>query len=140
MKTTLQDVSMALEVIYTNACKNASDQLPQVKLQKTTGVGIPTYIKLRTELISRGLLQIVGNTRNQYMCWNKSKCGCNPTLVKDVYRVLYMSEVKVEKKKKAPIKMQYDEIVSYLRSRGWTGTLERVKDSGTIRTVEYLDV
>ena len=140
MKTTLQDVSMALEAIYANACKNASDQLPQVKLQKATGVGVPTYIKLRTELINRGLLQIVGNTRNQYMCWNKSKCGCNPTLVKDVYRVLYVSEVKVEKKKKAPVKMQYDEIVSYLRSRNWSGTLERVKDSGTIRVVEYLDV
>lgn len=140
MKTTLQDVSMALEAIYVNACKNASDQLPQVKLQKASGVGIPTYIKLRTELISRGLLQIVGNTRNQYMAWNTQKCGCNPTLVKDVYRVLYVSEVKIEKKKKAPIKMQYDEIVSYLRSRGWKGTLERVKDSGMIRVVEYLDV
>lgn len=140
MKTTLQDVSMALEAIYANARKNASDQLPQVKLQKATGVGVPTYIKLRTELVNRGLLQIVGNTRNQYMCWNTAKCGCNPTLVKDVYRVLYMSEVKVEKKKKAPIKMQYDEIVSYLRSRGWSGTLERVKDSGMIRVVEYLDV
>lgn len=140
MKTTLQDVSMALEVIYTNARKSATDQLPQVKLQKASGVGIPTYIKLRTELISRGLLQIIGNTRNQYMVWNAQKCGCNPVLVKDVYRVLYASEVKEVKKKKTPIKMQYDEIVSYLRSRGWKGTLEREKESGLMRTVEYLDV
>lgn len=140
MKTTLQDVSMALEAIYANACKNALDQLPQVKLQKASGVGIPTYCKLREELIRRGLLQIIGNTRNQYMAWNTSKCGCNPTLVKDVYKTLYTVEVKIEKKKKAPIKMQYDEIVSYLRSRGWRGTLEREKDSGFVRTVEYLDV
>ena len=137
MKTTLQSVSIALDAIYTNALKSASDQLPQVKLQKATGVGIPTYIKLRTELINRGLLQIIGNTRNQYMAWNKNKCGCNPMLVKDVYRVLYTSEVKKEKKKK-PIKMQYDEIISYLRSRNWSGTLTRVKESGLIKTIEEI--
>ena len=96
MKTTLQDVSVALDVIYTNALKNPSDQIPQVKLQKTSGVGIPTYIKLREELIRRGLLQIIGNTRNQYMAWNTSKCGCNPTLVKDVYKTLYTVEIKIE--------------------------------------------
>lgn len=140
MKTTLQDVSMALEVIYTNACKNAVDQLPQVKLQKASGVGIPTYIKLRTELISRGLLQIIGNTRNQYMAWNTQKCGCNPTLVKDVYKTLYTVEVKQERRKKAPIKMQYEEIVSYLRSRGWSGTLTRVKESGLIKTIEEIEI
>lgn len=140
MKTTLQDVSVALDAIYTNALKNPSDQLPQVKLQKASGVGIPTYLKLRTELINRGLLQIVGNTRNQYMAWNTSKCGCNPVLVKDVYKTLYTVEIKVEKKKKAPIKMQYDEIISYLRSRGWSGTLTRVKESGLIKTIEEIEI
>jgi hypothetical protein len=140
MKITLQAVSVALDVIYTNSLKNSSDQLPQTKLQKATGVGIPTYIKLRTELINRGLLQIIGNTRNQYMAWNTNKCGCNPTLVKDVYKTLYTVEVKQERHKKAPIKMQYDEIVSYLRSRNWTGTLTRVKENGIIKVVEELNI
>ena len=140
MKTTLQSVSIALDVIYTNALKNASDQVSQVKLQKISGVGVPTYIKLRQELIRRGLLQIIGNTRSQYMLWNKQKCGCNPTLVKDVYKTLYTVEVKQERRKKAPIKMQYDEIVSYLRSRNWSGTLTRVKESGLIKTIEEIEI
>ena len=139
MKTTLQDVSVALDVIYTNALKNPSDQIPQVKLQKTSGVGIPTYIKLREELIRRGLLQIICNTRNQYMAWNTSKCGCNPTLVKDVYKTLYTVEIKIEKKKSKP-KFEYKEIVEWLHSRGWRGTLERVKDSDIIQSVERLHI
>ena len=140
MKTTLQDVSLALDVIYTNALKNPSDQLPQVKLQKASGVGIPTYLKLRAELINRGLLQIIGNTRNQYMAWNTSKCGCNPVLVKDVYKTLYTIEIKEEKKKKSPIKLQYEEIIHYLQSHGWKGTLRRIKDSGIITVEEQLHI
>lgn len=138
MKTTLQSVSVALDAIYTNALKNPSDQFPQAKLQKVSGVGIPTYIKLRQELINRGLLQIIGNTRNQYMAWNTSKCGCNPILVKDIYKTLYTVEVKVEKKKSSKPKFEYKEVVKWLQSRGWKGTLERAKDTDIIQSVERL--
>lgn len=139
MKTTLQDVSVALDAIYTNALKNPQDQRSASQLRKEIGVGIPTYKKLRQELINRGLLQVFGQTRSQYTAWNTAKCGCNPVLVKDVYKTLYTVEVKVEKKKRH-IKMQYDEIVAYLQSRGWSGTLTRVKESGLIRTIEEIEI
>lgn len=137
MKTTLQDVSVALDAIYTNALKNPQDQRSSVQLCKE--IGVATYKKLRQELINRGLLQVFGQTRSQYTAWNTSKCGCNPVLVKDVYKTLYTIEVKQEKKKKH-IKMQYDEIVAYLQSRGWSGTLTRVKESGLIRTIEEIEI
>ena len=137
MKTTLQDVSVALDAIYTNALKNPQDQRSSVQLCKE--IGVATYKKLRQELINRGLLQVFGQTRSQYTAWNTSKCGCNPVLVKDVYKTLYTIEVKQEKKKKH-IKMQYDEIVAYLQSRGWSGTLTRVKESGLIRTIEEMEI
>ena len=34
--------------------------------------------------------------------------------------------------------MQYDEIVQYLQSRNWSGTLTRVKENGIIKVVEEL--
>ena len=139
MKITLQAVSVALDVIYTNSLKNSSDQLPLSKLQKASGLGIPTFIKLRQELISRNLLLVFGQTRNQYTSWNTCKCGMNPKLASDVYKKLYTSEVKKESKpKKMPIKMQYNEIVDYLRSRGWSGVLRRTKDTGVITVEEQL--
>lgn len=137
MKTTLQDVSVALDAIYTNALKNPQDQLSSVQLCKE--IGVATYKKLRQELINRGLLQVFGQTRSQYTAWNTSKCGCNPTLVKDVYKTLYTVEIKIEKKKSKP-KFEYKEIVEWLHSRGWRGTLERVKDSDIIQSVERLHI
>ena len=141
MKTTLQAVSIALDVIYTNSLKTSSDQLPLSQLQKKSGVGIATFTRLRQELISRNLLLVFGQTRSQYTAWNTCKCKMNDTLAKDVYKKLHTSEVKREAKtKRMPIKMQYDEIISYMRSRGWTGTLTRVKESGLIRTIEEIEL
>lgn len=139
MKITLQSVSIALDVIYTNALKSASDQLSLSKLQKESGLGIQSFLKLRQELISRNLLQVFGQTRSQYTAWNTCKCGMNPTLVKDVYKTLYTSEIKQEKKKSKP-KLEYKEVVDWLQSKGWRGTLERVKDSDLIQSVERLHI
>lgn len=141
MKITLQAVSIALDAIYTNSLRSSSDQLPLSKLQKESGVGVATFTKLRQELISRNLLLVFGQTRSQYTAWNTCKCAMNDVLAKDVYKKLHTVEVKKESKAKImPIKMQYDEIISYLRSRGWTGTITRVKENGLIRTIEEIEL
>lgn len=41
---------------------------------------------------------------------------------------------------KKPLPQPYDEIVSYLRSRNWKGTLTRVKESGLIKTIEEIEI
>lgn len=138
MKTTLQNVSIALDVIYTNACKSSDQQLPKHRLQKESGIGIPTFNKLWQELVSRQLLFITGSTRGQRISWNSQKCGMNPVLVKSIYKGLFTVEEKPTRRKS--IKLQYDEIVHYLQSRGWTGTLTRVKENGIIKVVEELNV
>lgn len=136
MKTTLQSVSIALDAIYTNACKTSDQQLSKLKLQQISGVGIPTFNRLYQELVSRQLLLITGVTRNQRVSWNTSKCGMNPTLVKSIYSDLYKETKKQASRKQ--VKLQYDEIVSYLQSRGWSGTITRVKENGLIKIVEEL--
>lgn len=135
MKTTLQSVSIALDVIYTNACKSSDQQLPKHRLQKESGIGIPTFNKLWQELINRQLLFITGSTRGQRVSWNTQKCGMNPVLVKNIYSIFSKEEKPVRRKS---TKLQYDEIVHYLQSRGWSGTLTRVKENGIIKVVEEL--
>lgn len=137
MKTTLQSVSIALDVIYTNALKSNDLQLPKHKLQKQSGIGIPTFNKLWQELINRQLLFITGSTRGQRISWNTQKCGMNPVLVKSIYSIFSKEEKLVRRKS---TKLQYDEIVHYLQSRGWSGTLTRVKENGIIKIVEELNV
>lgn len=137
MKTTLQSVSIALDVIYTNACKSSDQQLPKHRLQKESGIGVPTFNKLWQELVSRQLLFITGSTRGQRVSWNSQKCGMNPILVKSIYKGLSTVE---EKPRRKSTKLQYDEIVHYLQSRGWSGTLTRVKENGIIKVVEELCV
>jgi hypothetical protein len=136
MKTTLQSVSIALDVIYTNACKSSDQQLPKHRLQKESGIGIPTFNKLWQELVNRQLLFITGSTRGQRVSWNSQKCGMNPVLVKSIYSSFNKEEKPVRRKSK----FQYDEIVHYLQSRGWSGTLTRVKENGIIKVVEELNV
>lgn len=138
MKTTLQSVSIALDVIYTNACKSSDQQLPKNKLQKESGIGIPTFNKLWQELANRQLLFITGSTRGQRISWNTQKCGMNPVLVKSIYKGLFTTEEKPVRRKST--KLQYDEIVRYLQSRSWSGTLTRVKENGIIKVVEELNV
>lgn len=138
MKTTLQSVSIALDVIYTNACKSSDQQFPKHRLQKESGIGIPTFNKLWQELVNRQLLFITGSTRSQRISWNPQKCGMNPILVKSIYKGLSTEEKKISHRK--PVKLQYDEIVHYLQSRGWSGTLTRVKENGIIKVVEELNV
>lgn len=137
MKITLQSVSIALDTIYTNALKSNDLQLPKNKLQKQSGIGIPTFNKLWQELVNRQLLFITGSTRGQRVSWNSQKCGMNPTLVKSIYSSFNKEEKPARRK---PIKLQYDEIVHYLQSRGWSGTLTRVKESGIIKVVEELNI
>lgn len=137
MKITLQSVSIALDVIYTNALKSNDLQLPKNKLQKQSGIGIPTFNKLWQELINRQLLFITGSTRGQRVSWNSQKCGMNPILVKSIYSSFNKEEKPVRRK---PIKLQYDEIVHYLQSKGWSGTLTRVKENGIIKVVEELNI
>lgn len=139
MKTTLQDVSIALDAIYRNAKKAKDLQLPKVKLVKESGVGLPTFNKLMDALKARKLIFVVGATRNQYTEWNQEMVGMNPALAKSVYHELYVKE-EVRPRHRKAVKLQYDEIVAYLRSRGWSGTLERTKDTNVIRSVEYLDI
>ena len=139
MRLTLQQVSVALDVIYHNAVK--ADQKPKTKLYKDAGLSINTFNKLINSLMQRQLLFISGNTRNQKISWNKEKCAMNPKLVQSIYQELYVHEAPKRRRTAKPIKMQYDEIVTYLRSRGWRGTLERVKETdGIIRNVQYLDI
>ena len=137
MKITLQTVSIALDVIYTNALKPSDLQLSKKDLIKQSGVCIHTFNKLYSELVHRQLLFISGSTRAQRVEWNSTKCGMNPVLVKDIYKNLYKEEIKPAKK---PVKLQYDEIINYLRSRDWTGTLSRVKESGLIKVVEEINL
>ena len=137
MKTTLQSVSIALDAIYTNACKSSDQQLPKNKLQKESGIGVPTFNKLWQELVNRQLLFITGSTRGQRVSWNSQKCGMNPILVKSIYSDFCKGERKVFTRKP---KMQYDEIVQYLQSRGWSGTLTRTKESGLIKTIEEIEI
>jgi hypothetical protein len=139
MKTTLQSVSIALDVIYTNACKSSDQQLPKHRLQKESGIGIPTFNKLWQELVSRQLLFITGSTRGQRVSWNSQKCGMNPILVKSIYKGLSTNSEEKPVRRKST-KLQYDEIVHYLQSRGWSGTLTRVKENGIIKVVEELCV
>lgn len=139
MKTTIQSVSIALDAIYQNACRSNDQQFTKSQLQKQSGVGIPTFNRLYQELVARQLLLITGNTRSQRISWNTQKCGCNPVLVKDIYKTLCTVEVKQEKKKSKP-KFEYKEVVQWLQSRGWRGTLERVKDSDIIQSVERLHI
>ena len=61
----------------------------------------------------------------------------NPVLVKSIYKGLSTVE---EKPRRKFTKLQYDEIVHYLQSRGWSGTLTRVKENGIIKVVEELCV
>lgn len=138
MKTTLQSVSIALDVIYTNACKSSDQQLPKHRLQKESGIGIPTFNKLWQELVSRQLLFITGSTRGQRVSWNSQKCGMNPVLVKSIYKGLSTVEEKPVRRKS--VKLQYEDIVQYLQSRGWAGTLTRVKENGIIKIVEELNI
>lgn len=140
MRTTLQAVSIALDAIYQNSKRAKDLQLPKVKLVKESGVGLPTFNKLMDALIARKLIFVIGATRSQYTEWNKEKVGMNPTLVKSLYHELYVKE-EVRPRQRKVVKLQYDEIVAYLRSRGWHGTLERVKETeGIIRDVQYLDI
>lgn len=61
----------------------------------------------------------------------------NPILVKSIYSDFCKGERKVFTRKP---KMQYDEIVQYLQSRGWSGTLTRTKESGLIKTIEEIEI
>lgn len=137
MKTSFQAISMALDVICQNACRPADLQLPKAQLAKASGVGLPTFNKLIQILKDKQLLFIEGATRNQRSSWNSQRTKMNSKLAQGIYTEMY-TESKPHKKK--VIKMQYDEIVAYLRSRNWTGTLERVKDNGLIKVVEQLDI
>lgn len=140
MKTSFQSVTIALDAIYRNAKKARDLQLPKVKLVKESGVGLPTFNKLMEALKARKLIFVVGSTRSQYTEWNQEMVGMNPALAKSLYHELYVKE-EVRPRHRKVVKLQYDEIVAYLRSRGWHGTLERVKDTeGVIRDVQYLDI
>lgn len=140
MKTSFQSVTMALDAIYRNAKKARDLQLPKVKLVKESGVGLPTFNKLMEALKARKLIFVVGSTRSQYTEWNQEMVGMNPALAKSLYHELYIKE-EVRPRNRKVVKLQYDEIVAYLRSRGWRGTLERVKETeGVIRDVQYLDI
>ena len=140
MKTSFQSVTIALDAIYRNAKKARDLQLPKVKLVKESGVGLPTFNKLMEALKARKLIFVVGATRNQYTEWNEEKVGMNPALARSLYQELYVKE-EVRPRQRKVVKLQYDEIVAYLRSRSWRGTLERVKESeGIIRDVQYLDI
>lgn len=140
MKTTLQAVSIALDAIYRNSKRAKDLQLSKVKLVKESGVGLPTFNKLMEALKARKLIFVIGSTRNQYTEWNQEMVGMNPALAKSLYHELYVKE-EVRPRNRKVVKLQYDEIVAYLRSRGWHGTLERVKDAeGIIRDVQYLDI
>lgn len=140
MKTSFQSVTIALDAIYRNAKKAKDLQLPKVKLVKESGVGLPTFNKLMEALKARKLIFVVGSTRSQYTEWNQEMVGMNPALAKSLYHELYVKE-EVRPRHRKVVKLQYDEIVTYLRSRGWRGTLERVKETeGVIRDVQYLDI
>lgn len=140
MKTSFQSVTIALDAIYRNAKKARDLQLPKVKLVKESGVGLPTFNKLMEALKARKLIFVVGSTRSQYTEWNQEMVGMNPALAKSLYHELYVKE-EVRPRHRKVVKLQYDEIVAYLRSRGWRGTLERVKETeGVIRDVQYLDI
>lgn len=140
MKTSFQSVTIALDAIYRNAKKAKDLQLPKVKLVKESGVGLPTFNKLMEALKARKLIFVVGSTRSQYTEWNQEMVGMNPALAKSLYHELYVKE-EVRPRQRKVVKLQYDEIVTYLRSRGWRGTLERVKEAeGVIRDVQYLDI
>lgn len=140
MKTSFQSVTIALDAIYRNAKKAKDLQLPKVKLVKESGVGLPTFNKLMEALKARKLIFVVGSTRSQYTEWNQEMVGMNPALAKSLYHELYVKE-EIRPRQRKVVKLQYDEIVTYLRSRGWRGTLERVKETeGVIRDVQYLDI
>lgn len=140
MRVSLQSVSIALDVIYRNAKRSKDLQAPKIKLVKESGVGLPTFNKLMEALKARKLIFVIGSTRSQYTAWNQEMVGMNPTLAKSLYQELYVKE-EVQPRKRKVVKLQYDEIVTYLRSRGWRGTLERVKETeGVIRDVQYLDI
>lgn len=140
MKTTLQEVSIALDVIYRNSKRAKDLQLPKVKLVKESGVGLPTFNKLMEALKARKLIFVIGSTRSQYTEWNQEMVGMNPALAKSLYHELYIKE-EVRPRHRKVVKLQYDEIVAYLRSRGWHGILERIKETeGIVRDVQYLDI
>lgn len=140
MKTTLQAVSIALDVIYRNSKRAKDLQLPKVKLVKESGVGLLTFNKLMEALKARKLIFVIGSTRSQYTEWNQEMVGMNPALARSLYQELYIKE-EIRPRNRKVVKLQYDEIVAYLRSRGWHGTLERIKESeGIIRDVQYLDI
>jgi hypothetical protein len=139
MKLTLQQVSVALDVIYRNACRPGDLQQTKSQLVKEAGVGLPTFNKLIQALISRQLLFVYGATRNQINEWNKERTAMNHKLAKAIYEELYNNEVVKPRYRKA-VKLQYDEIVEYLRSRGWRGTLERTKEDGLIIKVEQINI
>lgn len=90
---TLPEIGVIIDGIYRNYSKSKVDQKNINKLAADCGVSVTVLLKVRSILVKRDLLVIIGERAKQKCYWNPQRCSPNPTLLTDVYRE-YTKDVK----------------------------------------------
>lgn len=103
---TLPEIGIIIDGIYRNYSKPKVDQKNINKLAADCSVSVTVLLKVRSILVKRKLLVVIGERAQQKCYWNPERCSPNPTLLTDVYRE-YTKDAKsrvkvVERAKRLP--------------------------------------
>lgn len=138
MKTlSTEKIAVVLDLVYYNATH--CNQIGLTELAKKAKVSYNPFRAIIKHLQDLNLLFIEGSNRKPTFRWNKEKAGVNTAMVRKIYE-LYTNKPHTPSKKEPKIKYTLDKCIEYLQSRGWSGTLTRVKESGLIKTIEEVEI